>query len=783
MLVYDIKIFLRKIVRYKNTFIINITGLSTGLACVLLITLWVADELSTDKFHENDSHLYQVVEYSETDGTIITNPRTAGLVADNLIREFPEIEYCTSVRETNELNISFENTFLKATGLYAGEEFFEVFSFPLLEGDKSTILRIKNSIVLSETLAVKLFGSINAAVGKTILLGKNKPFVVSGVSDRVPSNSSIQFDFVISFEFFKDINPNTLNWSYNTTNAYLVLKNGVDPEKFNAKIKDFIRSKSSDKYRTLSTRLFSDSYLYSNYENGVQKGGRIEYVKLIALIAFLILLIACINFMNLSTANASRRLKEIGIKKALGSRRKALIFQFLGESIYITFISLLFALFIADFLIPQFNEVTGKHLTLTFSIHYFTIISSILFITGIIAGSYPAFYLSGLNTITTLKAKLNISIGEIFARRGLVIFQFVLSVILIVFVLVIYMQIEFVQNKNLGYNKENIIYFDLEENIQPNIDPFLSALQQVDGIEKASSIGTNIVGGNNTFNSLDWPGKNSDEKVVFQMRAVNYGMIELFDIAILKGRTFSKDFGAEDSKIIFNQAAINVMGLNDPIGKEISIQGTKFEIIGVTEDFHFASLYQEIKPLFFVLQPSWTNIVMAKITKGKEQLALNNLKDFYQQYNPGKQLDYKFLDDTYKSQYIAEQRVSIMARYFAGLAILISCMGLLGLSTFNAERRRKEISIRKIFGQKASQIAIMLSSEFTKLVLVSIIIALPFAYLVTDSWLSSFAYKVSLQMWYYLVAGIVALLIAILTVGSQAIHYANKNPVDALRYE
>ena len=783
MLKYNSIIFFRKIIRYKNTFFINITGLSTGLACVLLITLWVVDELSTDKFHANDSHLYQVIEYSETDGTILTNPRTAGLVADNLIREFPEIKYSTSVRETDEINITFENTYHKAIGLYASEEFFDVFSFPLLEGDKSTILRNKNSIVLSKDLAIKFFGSFNAAVGKTISLGKNKPFVVSGVSDKVPSNSSIQFDFVISYEFFKDINPNTLNWSYNLTNAYLVLKNGVDPENFNAKIKNFIRTKSSDTYRTLSTRLYSDSYLYSNYENGVQKGGRIDYVKLIGLIAFLILLIACINFMNLSTANASRRLKEIGLKKALGSKRKALIFQFLGESIFITFISLLVALFITDLLIPQFNEVTGKQVTLTFSIQYFIIISFILFITGIIAGSYPAFYLSGLNTITTLKGKLNISIGEVFARRGLVIFQFVLSVILIVFVLVIYMQIEFVQNKNLGYDKENVIFFDIDENIEKNLDAFLSALQQVDGIEKASSIGTNIVGGNNTFNSLDWPGKISDEKVVFQMRPVNYGMIELFDIAILKGRTFSKDFGAEDSKIIFNQAAIDVMGLKEPIGKEISIQGTKLEIIGVTEDFHFASLYEGIKPLFFVLQPSWTHIVMAKIANGKEQLALNNLRDFYQQYNPGKQPDYKFLDDTYKAQYIAEQRVSTMARYFAGLAILISCMGLFGLSTFNAERRRKEISIRKIFGQTTSQITVMLSSEFTKLVLVSIIIALPIAYLVTNSWLSGFAYKVPLQIWYYPGAGIVALLIAILTVGSQAIHSANKNPVDALRYE
>jgi len=783
MLKYDFKIFLRKIFRYKNTFLINVTGLSTGLACVILITLWVTDELSTDKFHENDKSLLQLIEFTETDGTILTNPRTSGLTADQLISEFPEIKYSTNVRETDEMNISFENNYFKATGLFAGGEFFEVFSFPLLEGDKRAVLGNKNQIVISRDMAMKLFGSPGSSVGKTIMLQQNRPFTVSGIAENAPSNSSIKFDFVLSFEFFKEINPNTLNWSYNTTNAYLVLENGTDQEKFNSKIKDFIRTRSSDKYRTLSTRLFSDSYLYSNWVNGVQKGGRIDNVRMIALLAFLILLVACINFMNLSTANASRRLKEIGLKKALGSHRRALIFQFLGESVFITFVSLMAALLIADLLLPQFCEVTGKQLTFSFSAQYFIIISGILLITGLMAGSYPSLYLSGLNTITALKGKLKISFGELSARRGLVIFQFVLSVILIVFVLVIYSQIEFIQKKNLGYDKENVVYFDIDKNIAPNLGAFLSGLQQVDGIEKASSIGTNIVGGNNTFNTLDWPGKTSDEKIVFQMRAVNYGMIELFNIPVIKGRTFSQDFGADYNKIIFNQAAIDVMGLKDPIGREITIQGTKLEIIGVTRDFHFASLYNEIKPLFFVLRPEWTHIAMVKIEKGKEQVALNSIRDFYKQYNPGKPLEYKFLDETYQAQYIAEQRISTMVRYFAVLAILISCLGLLGLSTFNAERRRKEISIRKIFGQSVARITLMLSGEFTVLVLISIIIAMPVALIMTNSWLSGFAYRVPLQLWYYLGAGILALLIAVLTVGSQAIHSANRNPVEALRYE
>jgi putative ABC transport system permease protein len=783
LLTYNIRIFLRKVIRNRKTFFINVAGLSAGLACVLLIIIWLADELSTDKFHANERHLFQIIEFSDAEGSILTNPRTTGLLADILKGEFPEIKYITNVRETDELTVSDKNIFLKGTGLYAGKEFFDVFTFPLLEGDKNTVLTNKNSIVLSKDLAVKIFGSYSSAVGKIVTLRQNIPFVVTGISENVPFNSTLKFDFILSFELFKDLNPNSLSWSNNSTGVYLVLKDGADRESFNMKIKDVIKEKSSDKSRTLSTRLYSDSYLYSNYQNGIQKGGRIEYVRIIALIAFLILLIACINYMNLSTANASLRLKEIGLKKAIGSGRKTLILQFLGESIFLTFISLLIALLIVDLILPSFNEITGKHLTLAFSIPHLTIIFFVLLITGIVAGSYPAFYLSGLNTITALKGKIGISAGEVVARKGLVIFQFILSVILIVYVLAIYSQIKYVQNKDLGYNKENIVYFDIDENIQHNLDAFLSALQRVDGIEKASSMGTNIVGGNNTFNSLDWPGKTSDEKIIFQMRAVNYGMIELFDIPIIQGRYFSRDFGSEDNKVVFNQAAIDVMGLKEPIGTKISIQGTKLEIIGVTKDFHFASLYNEIKPLFFVLRPSWTHIVMAKIARGKEQPALKNLVNFYKQYYPGKQLDYKFLDDTYQSQYIAEQRVSILVRSFAVLAILISCMGLLGLSAYNAERRRKEISIRKIFGQSALQISVQLSGEFIKLVLTSVIIALPVSYLITDIWLSNFAYRVTFLVWYYLGAGIIALLIAILTVGSQAIHSAYRNPVDALKYE
>lgn len=781
MLRHHLKLFFRNIKKNKSTFSINIIGLSTGLACVLLIALWVFDELGVDKFHSNDTRLYQVVETPQIDGRTVQNPSTAGLLAETLAQEFPEIEHSTSVRETRELLLSKGETSFKTQGLYANAEFFEVFSFPLLHGNSATILGDKNSIVISEDLAKRFFGQTDNVIGETLELNENTLFTVSGVLENVPANSSIQFDFVIPFEFFKEINPNTLDWGYNIVQAYLVLRKGVNIDGFNTKIRGFLGTKTSEQGRPLSTRLFSDNYLYDKYQDRVEKAGRIAYVRLFSVIAFLILVIACINFMNLSTANASRRLKEIGVKKAMGSKRNVLVSQYLVESLSMTFLSLLIALLIVVLLLPQFNTIAAKQITLDFKAQYILALGIILVITGLLAGSYPAFYLSGLKAITTLKGKLHTSKREVFARRGLVIFQFVLSTILIVSVLIVYRQLEYTQSKNLGYDKDNVVYFDIEGKARQNLDTFLAAVEQLEGVASASSISTNIVGGNNTTTRLQWPGKTPDEKAVFQIRPVNYNMIETFAIDIIQGRSFSKEYGAEASKIIFNRTAVNLMGLKDPIGKRVSLENTNFEIVGITEDFHFASLHEEIKPLFFVLRPEWTRTVMAKIKAGQEKMVLGQLQDFYERYNPGIDFDYKFLDETYAAQYAAEQRVSILAKYFAGLAILISCLGLFGLATFNAERRRKEISIRKVLGQSATEVTVMLSSEFVRLVLIAMLIALPIAYILVNNWLSGFAYRIPLQIWYFLGAGLVALAVAILTVGSQAVQVANRNPVNALR--
>jgi putative ABC transport system permease protein len=783
MLLHNLRLFFRNIKRNKSTFFINITGLSTGIACVMLIALWVFDELSMDKIHENGARLYQVVETPEIDGRRVQNPNTAGLMAETMAIEFPEIESSTSVRESGEFLFSYEENNLKARGFFISPEFFDVFSFKIVQGDKQYILSDKNSVVITEDLATRLLGSIDNAIGKTIKLNGERQFTVSGILGNVPNNSSLQFDFVMPFEYFKEISPNTLNWDINTTQVYLVLKEGINVADFNSKIEGFIGTKTNSNGRFLTTRLFSDNYLYDKFRDRVEKSGRITYVRLFSLIAFLILVIACINFINLSTANASKRLKEIGIKKAMGSKRKELVTQYLVESLLMTGISAILALLIVVLLLPQFNELAAKEMKLGFEPEYLLIFSSIFLITGLLAGSYPAFYLSGLKTISTLQGKLNTSFGEVFARRGLVIFQFVLSTVLILSVLIVYKQLEYTQNKNLGYDKDNLVYFDINGKIRQNLDAFLSALEQLDGIKSASSITTNIVGGNNTTTRLKWPGKTPDEQEVFQIRPVNFNMIEIFDIGILKGRSFSREYGAEESKIIFNQTAIEAMGLKNPIGTKVSLENTDFEIVGVTEDFHFASLHEEIKPLFFILRPEWTKSVMVKIQAGQEKIALANLQNFYEKYSPEMVFDYKFLDQTYAVQYAAEMRVSTLSKYFAGIAILISCLGLFGLATFNAERRKKEISIRKVHGQSAVQILLMLSGEFAKPVLLSVMIAIPIAYLLAKDWLAGFAYHIPLHIWYFLAAGFTVLSVAMLTVGSQAIKAANNNPVNGLRDE
>jgi putative ABC transport system permease protein len=522
MFQYNFLIIYRSFIRSKSTFIINLIGLSTGLACALLIYLWVSDELSVDKFHEKDRHLFQVMEHWIQPDGIVTNESTSGYMAEAFVQEMPEVEYATTVRgPLANVTLTVDDKNIKATGQYVGKDFFNIFSYPIIQGDKSQVWAHRNSMMISEALAMKLFNTSENIMGKPVELQHEQEFFISGVFETVPSSSSAQFDFVLSFEEFAASNEWVLEWNSTPTNAYVVLKSGNDVDTFNEKISDYVKIKTNGgiKHRIPFLKRYSETYLYGKYENGLPAGGRIEYVELFSVIAIFILVIACINFMNLSTAKASRRLKEVGVKKAMGAGRQNLILQYLGESLLMTFASLILALLFVLFLLPQFNEITGKHLTLNFETHMVLTALGITLFTGLIAGSYPAFYLSGFNPVTVLKGRLNTSVGELLTRKGLVVFQFALSIILIVSVVVVYKQIEYAQTKNLGYNKDNIILFDREGKAkgEDQLEPFLSELGNIPGVVNASSIGHDLTGHNWGIYGFEWEGKDPDDNTEFDL--------------------------------------------------------------------------------------------------------------------------------------------------------------------------------------------------------------------------------------------------------------------------
>lgn len=789
MLRHNILLIYRNFKRFKTTFLINLIGLSTGLACAILIYLWVADEVGMDKFHEKDSQLFQVMTNQNRPDDIVTLGYGPGLLAEELAAEMPEIEYAVGSSGIGEnFTISVPGKNMTASGQFVGKDFLTIFSFPLVHGNRDQVLaNNKSSIVLSETLALVLFNTTDNVVGQMVEFrfgGYKQQMLVTGILKDVPINSSQQFDFLLSYDLYKELIGNSLTWGNHNAITYLQLKRGTELEAFNAKIEGFIKQREPNTNLTIFAKPYSEDYLYGKYENGRMVGGRITYVRLFSAIAIFILVIACINFMNLATAKASRRVKEIGIKKAIGAARKTLVVQYLGESLLMAFLSLFLALLIIDIILPQFNLVTGKRLSISFDGNLFLVLFGIVVLTGLVSGSYPALYLSGFSPAKVLKGKFVTPGGEQWARKGLVIFQFALSVIFIVSVWVVYEQMQFVQTKHLGYEKDNIIYFKMDGDIPVRFETFIEELKVIPGVVQASGMWGSVAGRTSfTTGDFRWKGRDPDKVVQFEHLGIDFGIIELLGIEMVAGRSFSQNFPADSSSIIFNEAAIKVMGLEDPIGEKFSLWGREYEIIGVAKDFHFQSFHYDVKPLFLRLTPKAIDKVLVKLDAGKEEVAIARIEKLYKKFNAGFIFDYQFLDEEYEAQYQAEQKVATLSKYFAGLAILISCLGLFGLAAFTAERRLKEIGIRKVLGSSVPGIVYLLSNDFNKIVLAAILVALPVSYFGANLWLSNFAYKIALEWWYFAGAGFVALAVAWLTVGVQAWKAARVNPVKCLRDE
>ncbi|HMJ71173.1 MAG TPA: ABC transporter permease [Cyclobacteriaceae bacterium] len=778
-------IIYRNFLRAKGYFLINLFGLSAGMMCTLLIYLWVKDELGMNKFHANDANLYQVMEHQKYSDRIMTTNSIPGILSENLKIEFPEVEYAATTTWINDNTLSIKDHNIKARGWDVGPEFFHIFSYKLVQGSPETVLKDQMSMVISRSLAVRLFGTDENVIGKTVELNHDKSLNITGVFEDTPNTSSYRFDFVLSFELYKTENEWVKEWGNNGPSSYIVLKNGSDPVAFENKIKDYIKGKEPDTHITLFVQKFSDLYLFGSWENGQQSGGRIEYVKLFSIIAIFILVIACINFMNLSTARATRKSKEVGIKKSVGAGRQSLIFQYMSESLLTTFLSLILSLGVVYVFLPAFNLITDKHIRLDLTDPMLLLwLLGVTIVTGLLAGSYPALYLSGFKPAAVLKGDVKGSLGELWARKGLVVFQFFLSVILIVCVIVIYKQIEFVQTQSLGYEKDNLIRFPAEGQISKNKDGFLKELRRIPGVKNASSIGHGLLGQNNNTSGLQWEGKDPDELILFENVSANDGLFETLGITFVEGKPFQDGTLADTSKIIFNEAGIEAMGLTDPIGKHIRLwESHDMEIIGVVKNFNFQSMHDPVKPLFFRLNPPNTWNIMVRLEAGKEKETLAAIGKMYSSFNPGFSFEYKFQNDEYALLYAAEQRVATLSSYFASMAVVISCLGLFGLAAFTAERRLKEIGIRKALGSSSTSIVLLLSGDFTKMVLVAVLLGLPVGYWFIDKWLADFAFRIPLSLTYFAGAGVAALTIAWLTVASQAIKASRVNPVKCLRTE
>jgi predicted permease len=784
---YYLKITLRNFFRHKVSSLVNLIGLTTGLTCAFFIYLWVQDEMSVNKFHEKDDRLFRVMEFQTYSNEMFATNSTPGILAENLKIDFPDIKYAATTTWVGKLLLSYNGEkYFKEEGFHVGEDYFNIFSYPLLVGNPDDVLKDKTSICISRDLANKFFGDVEAAIGKTLRFEDARDFIVTGVFENIPKNSTYRFDFVLPFEDYKDQNEWVKSWGNNGPHTYVILEEGADPEAVTEKISGYVKSKNEDgdSHVDLFLKKYSEQYLYGKYTNGVQDGGRIEYVRLFSIIAIFILVIACINFMNLSTARASKRAHEVGVRKAIGADRQTLIRQFIGESLLITLFSMMLAYLMVLVLLPQFNFMTDKSISLELTPQILIFSALTVLITGLMAGSYPALYLTHFNPVKVLKGEIKSSAGEVWARKGLVIFQFTITIILIVGVIVIHKQTNYAFTKNLGYDRDNVVFFSQEGTIQEKRDAFFTELRKIPGVSSAAGTSHTLLHQMNNTSGLDWRTKQPEERILFENIRVDYEFQKTMGMELVTGRWFDKEFGADSTKIVLNEAAVKVMGFTpeEAIGETIKLWDEyDLQIVGVLKDFHYQSIHQEVDPAFFWLGSTWN--VAIRLEAGKEVLAMTKVQELYETFCPGFIFEYEFLDKSYQELYESETRIGTLSSYFAGFAILISCLGLFGLATFTAERRLKEIGIRKVLGASVSNIVMMLSKDFTRLVGISIIIAIPISYYFMDKWLESFAYKIDLSFWIFLSTAAISLMIAWLTVSSQALRAANVNPSKCLKDE
>jgi putative ABC transport system permease protein len=794
------KIALRNIKRYSAHSVLNISGMAIGMAGAFLILLWVQNEYSYDRFHKNGDCLYRVLEnlYSEG-GDVIQTALTPNALAPALKEEYPEIIRSTRY-EGRAFPIKKGDEYIIQVGAFVDRDFLEMFNIEFVRGDRMTALSGPHNMVITEEMARKYFND-DDPLGKT-LMSMNFTFTITGVVKSLPQNSHIQFDLLIPFDFYSTFGANLNSWSVNATYSYIELQKGTDGKIIDSKIKGILQKHIKDAKADVFLQNIKKIHLFSygKYTSDISGHGDITYIRMMSMIAVIILIIACINFMNLSTAQASRRIKEIGMRKVSGANRQKIIFQFLGESLMIVFVAHIIAMILVELLLPAFNNLirnyqSGDLLMMNFNDHigklvdvnyhsaglYLGLITIVLFC-GLLAGSYPALYLSSLKPLNLINNSTDNIYGNAHFRRLLVIFQFSLSVLLIICTLIIGNQFRFMKSKNLGFNKDNIGYFQFGMDMQREV-------LKRDLLKNPDIISVSIANhpyngyGTETTDGFNWEGKQEGNKVLFCILYADEDYARTFQLELREGRFFSSEFSTDNGAVVINEQAAKIMNLKDPVGEILSFRdGSRFSIIGVVKDFHFKSLHNKIEPLIMLMNRGMFNCFV-RMKPDKISSTSDYVSRVFKSYNLPYPMEFKFLEDDYVNLYWSERRMGKIFGYFSFLAIIISCLGLIGLSSFMTERRTKEIGIRKANGAKAIEIFSLLAREYMILVMISFLIASPVAWYAMNKWLQSFAYRINIGWWVFALAGTFALLIASMTVGLQSYRAASKNPVDALRYE
>jgi ABC-type antimicrobial peptide transport system permease subunit len=783
MLTNYLKTFVRALLRSRTYSIINIFGLTLGITSALFIGLWIKDEVTFDRHFADMDQIYEVMNNRVyPDGHIETQYSTQGLIASELVASYSSIETAARVDRPVSLLLSNGDRGLMQNILWADPQIIKVFSFNVIEGDPLNPVPNNNSIVITRSTAQRYFPS-GGAIGKIFRLDNKHDLQVSAVVEDNRPNSFFYFDVIAPYYLLLERKPWAEAWDSEESLTFVKVKSNTDVDALNASIKDIVKKHCSNCISEIFLYPFGDLHLYGNFSNGKADGGRIAYLRIISLIGFFILLIACINFMNLATARSSIRGREIGVRKVVGASRRSLSLQFIGEATLMTLISTVIAVAATQMLLPFFNSITSKNITIEYSPVFIGGLIVFGCLVGLMAGSYPALYLSAIKAAAVLKGQNHFSGGRL--RQSLVVFQFSLAVVLMICSVVVYQQLDFIKKKNLGFDRDNLIGFSLREGVSNNKNAFKNEVMNEPAIKSMTFSGRGTtpfsISAHNSF--IFWPGKPVGSVINFRIIFTDKDFVSTMKMTIIEGRDFADD-EADSMSYLVNEKAAQVMGLKDPVGTPVVVEsGDPGHIVGVIKDWNNQNLQREIEPVIVLCLPQVSGIAFARIENANTEEAIKAIAAAQKKFDPSYPFDYYFLNDRFEDEYRSENSLQNLSLVFTAIAISISCLGLFGLASFTAERRTKELGIRKVLGANIRQLVSMLCYDFIKLVLISLIIGAPFAWMIMDDFLSDYTYHTNISWFVFAFTAFVLLAIAITTVVWQALRAALVNPVDSLRSE